>query len=417
MLARSLPDRAAITDAIGRPAVHARPRWSTSASTPRKVTDLPALAAGLSAATGVAADRDHRPYVQKAKPASSSRSSRCAGPTSRRSGPRSSTCPGAVFPTVDPAARAHLPVRRRAARPGRRRPPRRCIKETEDHGRPRYAATDQLGLSGLQRAFQEQLTGTPGFTVSVVSTDKSTGDTGPADRRGRARARHARADDARPRRCRTPPTPPSPPSSCPPTWSSSGPGTGEILAVSSNAAADPGNALGRPLPARLEHEDDDGDGAAAGRQGHPDHPGALSRAPPTVDGREFENENKFDLGTVPLHRRRSRSRATPPSSSRRMTLPDDALAAAAHSYGVGTDWKLPVGIFSGSVPGDSTGTTKAADAIGQGQVLMSPAALALVAAGIASGKPAAPVEVVGAAPAGPAPSRARRRRCSTRCGR
>ena len=61
------------------------------------------------------------------------------------------------------------------------------IKETSDHGRPRYAATDQVGLSGLQRAFQQQLTGTPGFTVSVVSTDKATGDTGPADRRGRPR--------------------------------------------------------------------------------------------------------------------------------------------------------------------------------------------------------------------------------------
>jgi cell division protein FtsI/penicillin-binding protein 2 len=34
---------------------------------------------------------------------------------------------------------------------------------------------------------------------------------------------------------------------------------------------------------------------------------------------------------------------------------------------------------------------------------MSPAALALVAAGIASGKPAPPVEVVGAAPSGQAP--------------
>jgi cell division protein FtsI/penicillin-binding protein 2 len=85
-------------------------------------------------------------------------------------------------------------------------------------------------------------------------------------------------------------------------------------------------------------------------------------------------------------------------------LPDGALAAAAASYGVGTQWKLPVGIFSGAVPATSTGTTKAADAIGQGQVLMSPAELALVAAAIASGKPAGPVEVVGAAPAGQAPA-------------
>jgi cell division protein FtsI/penicillin-binding protein 2 len=86
-----------------------------------------------------------------------------------------------------------------------------------------------------------------------------------------------------------------------------------------------------------------------------------------------------------------------------MQLPDGALADAAASYGVGTDWQLPVDIFSGSVPSDSTGTTKAGNAIGQGHVLVSPAQLALVAAGIASGSPGAPVEVLGAEPAGPTP--------------
>jgi cell division protein FtsI/penicillin-binding protein 2 len=42
--------------------------------------------------------------------------------------------------------------------------------------------------------------------------------------------------------------------------------------------------------------------------------------------------------------------------------------------------------------------------IGQGQVLMSPAQMALVVAGIAGGTPVAPVEVVGAEPAGAVPS-------------
>ncbi len=68
------------------------------------------------------------------------------------------------------------------------------------------------------------------------------------------------------------------------------------------------------------------------------------------------------------------------------------------------------------MPATSTGTTEAADAIGQGEVLMSPAQLALVAAGIASGTPAAPVEVVGADPSGAVPG-FRVRRCWTSCGR
>jgi cell division protein FtsI/penicillin-binding protein 2 len=122
----------------------------------------------------------------------------------------------------------------------------------------------------------------------------------------------------------------------------------------------------------------------------------------TVEGREFENENKFDLGTVPLTEAFAQSCNTT-FIQQALQLPDGALADAARSYGVGSDWKLPVGVFSGRVPADASGTTKAADAIGQGEVLMSPAQLALVAAGIGSGKPAAPVEVVGGPPAGPAP--------------
>jgi cell division protein FtsI/penicillin-binding protein 2 len=123
----------------------------------------------------------------------------------------------------------------------------------------------------------------------------------------------------------------------------------------------------------------------------------------TVDGREFENQDQFDLGTVPFTEAFAQSCNTT-FIQQALELPDGALAEAASSYGVGSDWQLPVGIFSGSVPADSTGTTKAANAIGQGEVLMSPAQLALVAAGIASGTPAAPVEVVGADAAGPTPA-------------
>ena len=121
-----------------------------------------------------------------------------------------------------------------------------------------------------------------------------------------------------------------------------------------------------------------------------------------VDGREFENQGQFDLGTVPFREAFAQSCNTT-FIQQALELPDGALAAAATSYGVGADWTLPVDIFSGAVPATSTGTTKAADAIGQGEVLMSPAQLALVAAAIGSGTPAAPVEVVGAEPAGTAP--------------
>ena len=56
VLARSLPERAPITDAAGRAAVHARPRWSTSASTRRRSPTCRRWPPRSSAATGIAAD-------------------------------------------------------------------------------------------------------------------------------------------------------------------------------------------------------------------------------------------------------------------------------------------------------------------------------------------------------------------------
>jgi cell division protein FtsI/penicillin-binding protein 2 len=180
------------------------------------------------------------------------------------------------------------------------------------------------------------------------------------------------------------------------------PGTGEILAVSSNAAADVSNALGGHFPPGSSMKTMTATALLSAGALTPDSP-VPCPGTTVVDGREFKNENKFDLGTVPLRTAFAQSCNTT-FIQQALTLPDGALAAAASSYGVGADWKLPVGIFSGAVPAASTGTTKAADAIGQGEVLMSPAQLALVAAAIASGKPAAPVEVVGAEPAGKVPA-------------
>jgi len=180
------------------------------------------------------------------------------------------------------------------------------------------------------------------------------------------------------------------------------PGTGEILAVSSNGAADAGNALRGQFPPGSSMKSMTATALLSSGQVTPDTavpcPGTT-----VVEGREFENEDQFDLGTVPFTEAFAQSCNTT-FIQLALGLPDGALSEAATSYGVGTDWQLPVGIFSGSVPTDSTGTTKAADAIGQGEVLFSPAQMALVVASIAGGKTVAPVEVVGGDPAGTPPT-------------
>src|SRR4029078_4261214 len=115
----------------------------------------------------------------------------------------------------------------------------KCAEQTRDAGSPRYAEGDQLGLSGLQRALQEQLAGTAGFTVSGVSADKNTPDKaheigsvapvpGAAVQTPLVSAVQNAADAAVAGQA------------LPTHLVVVRPGTGEILAVSSNAAADAG---------------------------------------------------------------------------------------------------------------------------------------------------------------------------------
>ncbi len=398
-LTRTLPDRAPITDGTGAP-LFTETEVVNVGVDPAQVTDLPALAAGLAAATGVSAEQITAD-VQAAPAGQFVPVITLRRPDFEAIRAQVFDLPGAVFPTgsrlLAPTARFGQALLGRVGEATAE-----VLEETVgEDGEQLYAAGDRLGLSGLQRARQEQLTGTPGFTVSVASTDESLEDAGRV------------LDTVDP----VPGTPVQTPL-LPAVQNAADaavatqplathlvvvrPGTGELLAVSSNEAANPANALSGQFPPGSSMKTMTATALLSAGALTPDTavpcPGTT-----VVEGREFENEDQFDLGTVPFTEAFAQSCNTT-FIQQAMQLPDDALAAAAASYGVGTDWQLPVGVFSGEVPTTSTGTTKAADAIGQGQVLMSPAQLALVAAGIASGTPAAPVEVVGADAAGAAPA-------------
>jgi cell division protein FtsI/penicillin-binding protein 2 len=398
-LSRSLPERAAITDGTGAP-LFAETEVVNVGVDKAQVTDLPTLAAALSAATGVSAeeitaDVDAAPAGQFVPVITLRR------PDFEKIRAQVYDLPGAVFP---PSTRLLAPSPRFGlALLGRVGEATADVLQATvgEDGQPVYAAGDQLGLSGLQLASQQQLAGTPGFTVSVTSTDEAVQDAG---RQVGAVA----------------PVPGTPVQTTllPAVQNAADaavatqplathlvvvrPGTGEVLAVSSNEAANPTNALSGQYPPGSSMKTMTATALLSAGALNPQSP-VPCPGTTVVEGREFENEDQFDLGTVPLTEAFAESCNTT-FIQQGMALPDDALAAAAASYGVGSDWQLPVGVFSGQVPADATGTTKAADQIGQGQVLFSPAQLALVAAGIASGTPAAPVEVKGAPPAGTAPA-------------
>jgi cell division protein FtsI/penicillin-binding protein 2 len=392
-LTRSLPERAPITDASGAPLFTSTEVVQVGVD-PAQVTDLPGLAAALSAATGISAE-DIVADVQAAPAGQFVPVITLRRPDFEEIRAQVFDLPGAVFPTstrlLAPSARfAEALLGRVGAATAE------VVEESAEDGDPRYAGTDQLGLSGLQRAFQEQLTGTPGFTVSVVSTDEATGDEG-------------REIDAVAPEPGTPLQTPLVPAvqnasdaavagqTLPTHLVVVRPGTGEVLAVSSNQPADAGHALTGRFPPGSAMKTVTATALLSAGVVAPDTP-VPCPGTTTVDGREFENADQFDLGTVPFTEAFAQSCNTT-FIEQAMDLPDDALAVAARSYGVGIDWELPVPVFSGSVPADSTGTTKAANAIGQGQVLMSPVQLALVAATVAGGSPVAPVEVTGAEPA------------------
>jgi cell division protein FtsI/penicillin-binding protein 2 len=395
-LDRSLPERAPITDADGEPLFAPTEVVNVGVDT-AQVTDLPALAEALGEATDIPAE-DIVADVEAAPEGQFVPVITLRRPDFEAIRDQVFDLPGAVFPT---ATRVLAPTPRFAlALLGRVGPATaELIEETSEDGTPVYAASDELGLSGLQRAFQEQLTGTPGFTVSAVSTDEGLDDEGS----------EIDAVDPVPGEPLQTPLVPQIQLAADDAVAAQGlpthvvavrPGTGEVLAVASSGSANPSNALAGQFPPGSSFKTIT---ATALLRAGQVQPSSTLRCPGTitVEGREFENEDQFDLGTVTMTEAFAASCNTT-FIEQGLELPDDALAAAASSYGVGSDWQLPVGIFGGSVPADATGTGKAAAAIGQGEVLVSPAQMALVAAGIAAG-PAAPVEVVGADAAGATP--------------
>jgi cell division protein FtsI/penicillin-binding protein 2 len=116
----------------------------------------------------------------------------------------------------------------------------------------------------------------------------------------------------------------------------------------------------------------------------------------TVDGRKFKNAEgypKDSLGSVTLRDAFAHSCNTAFINARDKVT-QAQLEAAATSLGVAVEApKLGAEAFLGSVPGEAEGTEHAAAMIGQGKVLMSPLAAAVMAGSVAKGAPVSPVLV------------------------
>ncbi|WP_207782655.1 penicillin-binding transpeptidase domain-containing protein [Phytoactinopolyspora limicola] len=256
----------------------------------------------------------------------------------------------------------------------------------ESDGRVRTG--DIVGLSGLQRHYDEQLRGTPGFKVELVPED---GDPSTIHERPavdgadltttlsmelQAHAEAVLADVA--------------PASA---IVAVQPSTGHVLA----AASGPGGegystaTLGQYAPGSTFKV---ATALALLRSGLT--PDTSVECPPTtnIDGREFGNYSAYPasaLGTITLETAVAESCNTA-FIDLNAEVPQSALAEAAASLGLGLGNEAEVGVpvFLGTVPDEADGTMHAASMIGQGQLLTSPLGMATVAASVEAGHAVVP---------------------------
>lgn len=120
----------------------------------------------------------------------------------------------------------------------------------------------------------------------------------------------------------------------------------------------------------------------------------------TVDGRSFRNFEGSALGQVPFRTAFAQSCNTAFVGLSDQLEPS-SLPDAAATVGLGVPWQVGVDVFAGDVPAPQTPVDLAASTIGQGRTLVSPAAMAQVAATIARGAWAPPRLVVEPAPEAP----------------
>ena len=250
------------------------------------------------------------------------------------------------------------------------------VKESKGRVRP----GDEVGLSGLQARYDEQLGGTPGIRIQavggqdervLVTTDETNGEPlrTTLDPRLQADAESALGGVA--------------PASA---LVAIRPSTGDILAAASGEGSDGYNTatFGQYAPGSTMKVVTSLALLRAGLQ-----PTSTVPCTPTivVDGKSFKNYDDYPpsgIGDIPLRTAVANSCNTA-FISQHAELGDKDLSRAAAALGLGVDHDLGFPAYFGSVPKPASETEKAASLIGQGKVLASPMAMATVAASVAHG--------------------------------
>lgn len=247
----------------------------------------------------------------------------------------------------------------------------------------RIAAGDTVGLSGLQRTYDDLLRGSAGLTIEVVPS---------AEGSEAVEVFRADAVDGTPLRTSLDVDVQSAAEQVlAGTDTASGlvairPSTGEVLAAASGPGGDgtSTSTAGRYAPGSTFKVV-----TALGMLRAGLDPDSVVACTPTitVDGREFRNVPGYPtsaLGDVSLRTAFANSCNTAMISQRDLVT-QQALHDAAADLGLGSTGGAGVAAFGGSVPAEAEGTEHAASMIGQGRVEASVLSMATVSASVVAG--------------------------------
>ena len=386
---RVLPARAALDDRAGRALFTPTAVVSVSIDTAR-VTDAAALATALGralhvSAAGILATIRATPKGQAAPVITLRR------PDYLKVKARIHPLPGTQFATgtelLGPSTRFAQPLL------GQVGP---ATKEIIDGSRGTVVAGDQTGLSGLQRAFNSQLAGRPGLSVYAAS-----------DRTGAIGVKLADVAVPRPGRVVTLSLDRTDQAAAEATLASVTrraaivilqPSTGQVLAAANSSAATDDIALAGQFPPGSTFKIATYTAAFTVNPRLAPSSRAACPGSITVNGQKVHNEHDFSKGTVALSAAFAFSCNTT-AARLGLALPPTSLRTSAAALGLGVDWSsLPVGAFSGSLPPPTSPNEAAADAYGQGKVLVSPLLMAEMAGAAATGRSVVPALVSGTTP-------------------
>jgi cell division protein FtsI/penicillin-binding protein 2 len=395
---RKSPQRAAILDSKGEPIVTPREVWTIGVE-PQKITNLAQLQAGLTSAfakIGVTLDMsDLKDRVQNAKPDAFVELITLRQADWTKVSGAITALPG----TVENQSQKPLAPTRVFAR---------ALLGTADEATAEdlqkntaLAQGDVVGHGGLQQKYDAQLRGTPGISVVIAQhapdgtvKDTPVFTTEPVDGKPVKTSLDVDTQNAADSALASV----TQPSSLVAIKVSDG----SLLAVANgpNGGTDD-TALTGSVPPGSTFKTITAYGVLSNKIAQPSTTVPCPKNV-TINGHQFKNSDDEAFGNVQMHVDYAKSCNTA-FIGLGGKLGADKFHQAASALGLGGQWDLGVDAFSGKVSPANSPTELAAAAFGQGQTVVSPLAMAGVAAAVARGQFKQPKLVLDPAPAKPAP--------------